>query len=99
MFNCLSNLTCFRGESSFMKVAVFSLLVLSLVMIFSTGTAHAADDGSMIYVNGSSGNDTNDGYSWLTAKQTIGNATGTVASGGTVTIAKPTMELVMLESV
>ena len=97
MFNCLSNLTCFRGESSFMKVAVFSLLVLSLVMIFSTGTAHAADE--QIYVNGSSGNDTNDGYSWLTAKQTIGNATGTVASGGTVTIAKPTMELVMLESV
>ena len=88
MFNCLSNLTCFRGESSFMKVAVFSLLILSLVMIFSSGTAHAADE--QIYVNGSSGNDTNDGYSWLTAKQTIGNATGTVASGGTVTIANGT---------
>ena len=73
-----------------MKVAVFSLLVLSLVVIFSTGTAHAADDGSMIYVNGSSGNDTNDGYTWLTAKQTIGNATGTVATNGMVTIANGT---------
>ena len=73
-----------------MKVALFSLFFLSLMVIFSTGTAHAADDGSMIYVNGSSGNDSNNGYSWLTAKQTIGNATGTVATNGTVTIANGT---------
>ncbi|MGB9937104.1 MAG: NosD domain-containing protein [Methanobacterium sp.] len=44
-------------------------------------------DQSLIYVNGSSGNDSNDGFSWTTAKLSIKNATGTVASGGTVNIA------------
>lgn len=38
-------------------------------------------------MNGSSGLDTNDGYSWNTAKLTIQNATGTVSSNGVVTIA------------
>jgi len=38
-------------------------------------------------VNGSSGLDTNDGYSWTSPKLTIQNATGTVSSNGTVTIA------------
>jgi predicted outer membrane repeat protein len=38
-------------------------------------------------VNGSHGNDANDGLSWKTAKLTIANATGTVSDGGTVSIA------------
>ena len=38
-------------------------------------------------MNGSSGLDTNDGYSWTSPKLTIQNATGTVSSNGTVTIA------------
>ena len=54
-------------------------------MLFCAGTVSAADDA--IFVNGSSGLDTNDGYSWNTAKLTIQNATGTVSSNGVVTIA------------
>jgi len=38
-------------------------------------------------VNGSHGNDANDGLSWATAKRTIVNATRTIANGGTVNIA------------
>ena len=38
-------------------------------------------------MNGSHGNDANDGLSWATAKRTIANATGTVSAGGTVNIA------------
>ena len=38
-------------------------------------------------MNGSHGNDANDGLSWKTAKQTIANATGTISDGGTVSIA------------
>ncbi len=42
---------------------------------------------SVVYVNGSHGNDSWSGTSWATAKLTIKNATGTVANGGTVNIA------------
>lgn len=54
-------------------------------MLFCAGTVSAADEA--IFVNGSSGLDTNDGYSWSSPKLTIQNATGTVSSNGTVTIA------------
>jgi predicted outer membrane repeat protein len=50
------------------------------------GTVLAAP-GDTVYVNGSGGQDTNDGSSWLSAKQSIKNATGTVNSNGTVNIA------------
>jgi uncharacterized repeat protein (TIGR01451 family) len=54
-------------------------------VIFFAGTVSAADEA--IFVNGSSGLDTNDGYSWSSPKLTIQNATGTVNSNGMVTIA------------
>lgn len=38
-------------------------------------------------MNGSHGNDANDGLSWATSKRTIANATATVSDGGTVNIA------------
>jgi autotransporter family porin len=70
------------------------LTLISLVMIFSFGIGHASavsvTNGSVIYVNGTSGHDTNNGYTWSTPKLTIKNATGTVATGGTVDIAPGT---------
>ena len=74
----------------------FALILISLIMIFSysTGHASAAASNATIYVNSSSGYDgwngeyatyqpgTNNG-----PKLTIRNATGTVASGGTINIA------------
>jgi hypothetical protein len=67
---------------------MFSLIIISLAMIFSIGVGHAAAaTGSIIYVNGSSGNDSNNGYTWSTAKLTIKNATGTVVNNGIVKIA------------
>ena len=72
------------------RIIFFSLLLIGLMMIFSTGTAHAESTGSVMYVNGSNGSDSNNGYSWSTAKLTIGNATGAVNDGGTVNIANGT---------
>jgi predicted outer membrane repeat protein len=51
------------------------------------GNASAAS-GYAVYVNGSSGSDSNDGSSWLLAKKTIKNATETVETDGTINIAK-----------
>jgi autotransporter family porin len=63
-------------------VFLFSLsfIALSTVNVVSAST-------SVIYVNGSHGNDANDGLSWKTAKLTIKNATATVSDGGTINIA------------
>jgi len=61
------------------------LLLITLTVLFCASTAFAADEA--IFVNGSSGLDTNDGYSWSTPKLTIQNATGTVSSNGIVNIA------------
>jgi predicted outer membrane repeat protein len=73
------------------RVVMILLILISLVMIFSYGAGHAAAaDGSIIYVNSSSGSDVNNGYTWNTAKLTIKNATGTVSNGGTVNIASGT---------
>lgn len=43
-------------------------------------------------MNGSHGNDANDGLSWATAKRTIANATATVSDGGTINIANGVYE-------
>jgi len=61
------------------------LLLITLTVIVCASTVFAADEA--IFVNGSSGLDTNDGYSWSSPKLTIQNATGTVSSDGTVNIA------------
>jgi len=58
---------------------------MTLTVLFFVCTVSAADEA--IFVNGSSGLDTNDGYSWSSPKLTIQNATGTVSSNGMVTIA------------
>ena len=79
-----------KGE----KRILIPLMALSLALIFnfSIGSVSAAS-GDVIYVNGSSGNDSWDGLSatWTSGtngpKLSIKNATGTVDSGGTVSIA------------
>ena len=45
------------------------------------------DSSSVIYVNGASGEDANDGSTQDKAKKTIKNATDTVTAGGTIHIA------------
>lgn len=62
------------------------MLLLSVTLIICAGAVSAAN----IYVNGTSGKDTNSGNSWETAKQTISSATSKVNSGGTIYIAKGT---------
>ncbi len=69
------------------------LFLASILFILAcAGSSYAEDlqnlesSSNVIYVN-SSGHDSNNGTSWQWAKQTIGNATGTVANGGTVNIA------------
>ena len=68
------------------------VLSLSLIFTFCVSDVSAAS-GDIIYVNGSSGNDSWDGQSaaWVSGttgpKLSIKNATGTVNSGGTVNIA------------
>ena len=70
------------------NLLIFGLLLIGLVVIFSYGVGNvSAASGNTIYVNGSGGHDTNDGSSWLLAKQSIKNATGTVSTNGTVKIA------------
>ena len=63
------------------------VFLLSLIFITLSTVNAVSASSSVIYVNGSHGNDVNDGLSWATAKLTIKNATGTVAAGGTVNIA------------
>ena len=70
------------------------LLILSLALVFNFCISSvSAASGDIIYVNGSSGNDSWDGLSatWTSGtsgpKLSIKNATGTVNNGGTVNIA------------
>lgn len=65
------------------------IFILGLTVITVISSASAADN-DVIYVNGSSGDDSWDGLTWLTAKLTIKNATATVNDGGTVYIADGT---------
>jgi hypothetical protein len=71
------------------NLLIFVTIFISLAVIFSFGTGNvaAASPGDSIYVNNSGGSDLNDGSSWLSAKQSIINATGTVNTNGTVNIA------------
>ena len=63
-------------------ISLFSLIFIALTTITTVSAS-----SSIIYVNGSYGNDSWNGTSWATAKLTIQNATGTVSNGGTVNIA------------
>lgn len=65
------------------------IFILGLTVITVISSVSAADN-DVIYVNGSSGDDSWDGLTWLTAKLTIKNATATVNDGGTVYIADGT---------
>ena len=82
-----------KGGETIRKQAItyrklIPLLLITLTVLFCASTVSAAEEA--IFVNGSSGLDTNDGYSWTSPKLTIQNATGTVSSNGVVTIADGT---------
>jgi hypothetical protein len=88
-----TNETTMNNPKSLKYKFIIPLLLLSLALVFSftVGAVSAAATSSspssaVIYVN-DSGNDDNDGSSWLLAKKTIKNATGTVDINGTVNIA------------
>ncbi len=66
------------------KILITVVLLFMLSICIDSASAAASDT---VYVNGSGGNDDNDGSSWEWAKLTINNATGTVTNGGTVIIA------------
>ena len=79
-----------KGE----KRILIPLMILSLALIFNFCISSvSAASGDIIYVNGSSGNDSWDGLSatWTSGtngpKLSIKNATGAVNNGGTVNIA------------
>lgn len=63
------------------------ILLLSVFLTALSVTDDVSASSSVIYVNDSSGNDDNDGSTWLLAKKSIKNATKTVTNGGTVNIA------------
>ena len=65
------------------------IICIGLFVIFSYGMGNvaAASLGDTIYVNSSGGNDSFDGLSWSSAKQSISSATGTVNTNGTINIA------------
>ena len=63
------------------------ILLLSVFLTALSVTDDVSASSSIIYVNDSSGNDNNDGSTWLLAKKSIKNATKTVTNGGTVNIA------------
>ncbi len=65
---------------------LFFLLILFFMMLSIVDDVSAVP-GDTIYVNGSSGNDTHDGLTWQTAKQSIGNGTATVSDNGVVNVA------------
>ena len=66
-------------------IILILLFTISIIFISSIGSVSA--DSSLIYINGSSGNDDNDGLSWETSKLTIKNASGSVSNHGAVNIA------------
>jgi methionine-rich copper-binding protein CopC len=93
----------FNSKDSKINLMKFGLVLIGLIMVFSYGTGHAAAANSNpnlvpitnplnnnLYVNGTSGNDSNMGWAWSSAKQTIGNAVSNVNDGGTVHIASGT---------
>ena len=80
----INNLRFYTGN-----LLIFVTIFIGLTLIFSYGMGNvaAANPGDIIYVNSSGGQDSYNGSSWLYAKQSISNATGTVNVNGTVNIA------------
>ena len=70
-----------------MNSLITIILLLTVIFAVLSLTDDVSASSSVIYVNGSSGNDNNDGSTWLLAKKSIKNATKTVTNGGTVNIA------------
>jgi predicted outer membrane repeat protein len=76
----------FSVKSIFNKILVlFLFLGLSMIFLFTVQNVSAVNNNT-IYVNSSSGDDSSDGATWLTAKKSIKNATGTVNKGGNIFI-------------
>ena len=73
----------------FLKPRALTLLAFLCLAVIGVDAVSAAD-GDVIHVNGSGGNDSWNGTSWDTAKQSIKNATGTVNNNGIVNIADGT---------
>ena len=71
------------------KILILIIFLSFALMLGLSVNTLAAADGDTIYVS-SSGDDSNDGLTWATAKKTIKNATNTVNTGGTVIIADGT---------
>jgi len=76
-----------RFDSYNLLIFVTILIALAVVFSFGMGNVAAANPGDTIYVNSSGGNDSNNGSSWLYAKQSIGKAVGTVNINGTIYLA------------
>ena len=74
-------------KQTIINKTLIPLLIFSLTLLFCIGISFGADT---VYVNGTSGNDNNDGTSWATAKLSIKNATGTVNANGIINIADGT---------
>ncbi|ADZ09827.1 conserved repeat domain protein [Methanobacterium lacus] len=72
-------------KNNLITTRLLILLIFGGLLFICMSSASAAS-GDHIYVNGSSGSDTNDGLTPQTAKLTIKNATKTVNNGGTITI-------------
>lgn len=68
-----------------MQITTF-LLILTITLVFAINFVTAAPMDN-IYVNDSSGSDSNNGTSWEYAKKSISNAVGTVNVNGTIYIA------------
>lgn len=79
-----------RQEPNKTLILSITFLFLILLLLCSFNAVSAKPYSNTMYVNGSSGSDVNDGSSWLTAKKTIGNATGSVTNNGEIYIANGT---------
>jgi len=75
-----------RKKATYNKFVVM-ILLFSLALIVLSAISTVSASSSIIYVNGSHGNDAWNGTSWATAKLTIQSAVGTVSNGGTINIA------------
>ena len=78
------------SKNSKSRTLMVAMIFMVFAVVFTVGIGSVSADSSVIYVNGSSGDDSWDGLSWETAKLTIGNAIETVDDGGTVNIANGT---------
>ena len=80
------------------------ILILLFAGLFSRG--YAANDPTRLYVNGTNGDDSNNGQTWRTALQTLGEALSIAAADVTVSeiwiaqgVYKPTCKFANLEIV